>query len=77
MRMLGKVTIRKLFWNLITIKTVDPTTLLTNIMFLNVMVMTLVLWGTPTQEMVESYEDKNGNKVDWTEWHGTTKRTSL
>ncbi len=28
--------------------------------------------GTPTQEMVESYEDKNGNKVDWSPWHGTT-----
>ncbi|MCS2977940.1 hypothetical protein NXX48_24335 [Bacteroides faecis] len=24
--------------------------------------------------MVESYEDKNGNKVDWTEWHGTTTK---
>ena len=30
--------------------------------------------GTPTQEMVESYEDKNGNKVDWSEWHGTTTK---
>lgn len=31
----------------------------------------------PTQEMVESYEDKDGNKVDWTKWHtaeGTTER---
>lgn len=28
--------------------------------------------GTPTQEMVECYEDKNGKKVDWTPWHGTT-----
>lgn len=28
--------------------------------------------GTPTQEMVESYEDVNGNKVDWKKWHGTT-----
>lgn len=28
--------------------------------------------GTPTQEMVECYEDKNGNKVDWTKWHNTT-----
>lgn len=28
--------------------------------------------GTPTQEMVECYEDKTGNKVDWTPWHGTT-----
>ncbi|MDE5635029.1 MAG: RagB/SusD family nutrient uptake outer membrane protein [Muribaculaceae bacterium] len=25
--------------------------------------------GVPTQEMVESYEDKNGNVVDWTAWH--------
>ena len=31
-------------------------------------------FGTPTQEMVESYEDKNGNKVDWSEWHGTTTK---
>ena len=31
--------------------------------------------GTPTQEMVESYEDKNGNKVDWTPWHSTTTVT--
>ena len=30
--------------------------------------------GTPTQEMVESYEDKNGNKVDWTPWHSTTNQ---
>ena len=32
--------------------------------------------ATPTQEMVESYEDKNGNKVDWSAWHsadGTTQ----
>ena len=28
--------------------------------------------GTPTQEMVESYETKNGQKVDWTPWHGIT-----
>ncbi|MCS3327205.1 RagB/SusD family nutrient uptake outer membrane protein [Bacteroides faecis] len=28
--------------------------------------------GTPTQEMVECYEDKNGNKVDWTPWHSIT-----
>lgn len=28
--------------------------------------------GTPTQEMVESYEDKNGNKIDWEPWHTTT-----
>ena len=25
--------------------------------------------GTPTQEMVEAYEDKSGNKVDWSPWH--------
>lgn len=33
--------------------------------------------GTPTQEMVESYEDQNGNKIDWSTWHvggGTTLR---
>lgn len=28
--------------------------------------------GTPTQEMVESYEDKTGAAVDWSPWHGTT-----
>lgn len=28
--------------------------------------------ATPTQEMVEYYEDKNGNPVDWTPWHTTT-----
>lgn len=28
--------------------------------------------GTPTQEMVESYETKTGQAVDWTPWHGTT-----
>lgn len=28
--------------------------------------------GCPTQEMVESYQDKDGNKVDWTQWHGET-----
>ena len=28
--------------------------------------------GTPTQEMVESYETKDGQKVDWTPWHGIT-----
>lgn len=31
--------------------------------------------GTPTQEMVESYENKDGTKVDWSAWHlngGTT-----
>lgn len=26
--------------------------------------------GVPTQEMVESYEAKDGTKVDWTPWHG-------
>lgn len=26
----------------------------------------------PTQELVESYESKNGTKIDWTPWHGTT-----
>ena len=25
--------------------------------------------AVPTQEMVEEYEDKNGNKVDWSAWH--------
>ncbi|MFZ5429102.1 MAG: RagB/SusD family nutrient uptake outer membrane protein [Bacteroidota bacterium] len=33
--------------------------------------------GTPTQEMVESYESKDGAKVDWSTWHvkgGTTTR---
>ena len=25
--------------------------------------------ATPTQEMVEVYEDKNGNTVDWSAWH--------
>lgn len=28
--------------------------------------------GTPTQEMVESYETKDGKKVDWSTWHGST-----
>lgn len=28
--------------------------------------------GVPTQEMVESYEAKDGTKIDWTPWHGTT-----
>jgi len=31
--------------------------------------------GTPTQEMVEAYEKKDGTKVDWSAWHvagGTT-----
>ncbi len=30
--------------------------------------------GTPTQEMVECYETKDGKTVDWTPWHGTTDR---
>lgn len=29
--------------------------------------------GTPTQEMVEYYEDVNGNVVDWSEWHSETR----
>ncbi|MEF9923859.1 MAG: RagB/SusD family nutrient uptake outer membrane protein [Muribaculaceae bacterium] len=29
--------------------------------------------GTPTQEMVECYETKDGKKVDWTAWHATTE----
>lgn len=29
----------------------------------------------PTQEMVELYEDVNGNKVDWTPWHSSTIST--
>ena len=28
--------------------------------------------GTPTQEMVESYEKANGGFIDWTPWHSTT-----
>lgn len=28
--------------------------------------------GTPTQEMVESYETAEGKKVDWTPWHTKT-----
>lgn len=31
--------------------------------------------GTPTQEMVEYYETKDGEKVDWTEWHSSTGAT--
>jgi hypothetical protein len=33
--------------------------------------------GTPTQEFVESYEKKDGTKIDWSAWHvpaGTTVR---
>lgn len=29
--------------------------------------------GAPTQELVESYESKDGKKVDWTPWHTTTQ----
>ncbi len=32
-------------------------------------------YGTPTQEMVESYEYAKGGFPDWTEWHGTTAKT--
>ncbi|WP_072317441.1 RagB/SusD family nutrient uptake outer membrane protein [Sinomicrobium oceani] len=28
--------------------------------------------GTPTQEMVESYENKSGMTVNWAPWHGNT-----
>lgn len=28
--------------------------------------------GTPTQEMVECYETKQGQKVDWEKWHSVT-----
>lgn len=28
--------------------------------------------ATPTQEMVEAYETKNGEKVNWEPWHNTT-----
>ena len=31
-------------------------------------------YGTPTQEMVESYEYAKGGFPDWTEWHSTTKK---
>ncbi|UVO70958.1 RagB/SusD family nutrient uptake outer membrane protein [Bacteroides ovatus] len=31
--------------------------------------------GTPTQEMVECYESKNGEKIDWTPRHGITDET--
>ena len=31
--------------------------------------------GTPTQEMVEAYETKDGKKVDWSTWHGSTTET--
>lgn len=30
--------------------------------------------GTPTQEMVECYETKDGKIVDWTPWHETTNQ---
>jgi len=32
-------------------------------------------YGTPTQEMVESYELATGGFPDWTPWHGTTTDT--
>lgn len=32
-------------------------------------------YGTPTQEMVESYEYAKGGFPDWTEWHSTTTKT--
>ena len=32
-------------------------------------------WGTPTQEMVESYELAKGGFANWSEWHGTTTKT--
>ncbi len=32
-------------------------------------------YGTPTQEMVESYELAKGGFPDWSEWHGTTTKT--
>ena len=32
-------------------------------------------YGTPTQEMVESFEYAKGGFPDWSEWHGTTTKT--
>ncbi|MGM9739417.1 MAG: RagB/SusD family nutrient uptake outer membrane protein [Candidatus Cryptobacteroides sp.] len=32
-------------------------------------------YGTPTQEMVESYELATGGSPDWSEWHGETTST--
>ena len=32
-------------------------------------------YGTPTQEMVESYELATGGFPDWTDWHGTSDQT--
>ena len=32
-------------------------------------------YGTPTQEMVESFEYAKGGFPDWTEWHSTTTKT--
>ena len=32
-------------------------------------------YGTPTQEMVESYELATGGFADWSQWHGTTTET--
>ena len=45
----------------------------TSITSLNVTATTLVRRYSDTGN-VESYEDKNGNKVDWSEWHGTTTK---
>lgn len=32
--------------------------------------------GTPTQELVECYESKKGEKVDWSEWHAEDVTTT-
>lgn len=32
--------------------------------------------GTPTQELVECYENKDGQKVDWTPWHSENVTTT-
>ncbi len=32
-------------------------------------------YGTPTQEIVESFEYAEGGFPDWSEWHGTTTKT--
>lgn len=31
--------------------------------------------GTPTQEMVESYEKSDGTTIDWSPWHASTTAT--
>ncbi len=31
--------------------------------------------GVPTQEMVETYESKDGGKIDWTPWHNGSTET--